>query len=72
MREMPQSELLEFVKWGVKPDDNGTLRWKIDPAVRNLPRKGSSARPLDMWVRDHGRVEAVVAELRTFLTRKPV
>src|SRR5205823_5328049 len=63
VREMPQSELLEFVKWGVKPDDNGTLRWKIDRAVRNLPRKGSSARPLDMWV-PYARITAPVLVIR--------
>src|ERR1700686_2896769 len=28
----PESELREFVRWAVKPTDNGRLAWKIDPA----------------------------------------
>jgi esterase len=63
MREIPQQELLEFVKWGVKPTENGTLRWKMDPAIRNLPRTGSSARPLDMWV-PYARITAPVLVVR--------
>jgi pimeloyl-ACP methyl ester carboxylesterase len=46
----PEPELLEFVRWAVKPAESGRLTWKIDPAVRNIPRTGSAARPLDMWV----------------------
>jgi pimeloyl-ACP methyl ester carboxylesterase len=46
----PESELREFVRWAVKPTDNGRLAWKIDPAVRNIPRTGTAARPMDMWV----------------------
>ena len=34
----------------MKPAENGRLTWKIDPAVRNIPRTGTAARPLDMWV----------------------
>lgn len=63
MQEMTERELLEFVKWAVKPTDNETLRWKIDPAVRNVPRTGSSARPLDMWV-PYARITAPVLVIR--------
>jgi pimeloyl-ACP methyl ester carboxylesterase len=63
MRQTPEQELLEFVKWAVKPAENGRLRWKIDPAVRNIPRTGSSARPLDMWV-PYARITAPVLVIR--------
>jgi pimeloyl-ACP methyl ester carboxylesterase len=63
MRQMLEHELLEFVKWTVKPAENGTLRWKIDPAVRNTPRSGSSARPLDMWV-PYARITAPILVVR--------
>ena len=46
----PEAELLEFVKWSVKPNAAGGLTWKIDPAVRNIPRTGAAARPIDLWV----------------------
>jgi pimeloyl-ACP methyl ester carboxylesterase len=62
MRHMPEQELLEFVKWAVRPAENGALRWKIDPAIRNVPR-GSSARPLDMWV-PYARIIAPVLVIR--------
>ncbi|MBV8773289.1 MAG: alpha/beta hydrolase [Deltaproteobacteria bacterium] len=63
MQAMTERELLDFVRWSVKPPDNGTLRWKIDPAVRNLPRSGSGARPLDMWV-PYARITAPVLVIR--------
>ena len=46
----PEVELIEFARWAVKPADDGRLTWKIDPAVRNIPRTGTAARPLDLWV----------------------
>jgi esterase len=63
MRQMPEQELLDFVKWAVKPAEGGTLRWKIDPAIRNAPRSGSSARPLDMWV-PYARITASILVIR--------
>jgi esterase len=63
MRQMPERELLDFVKWAVKPADNGVLRWKIDPAIRHVPRSGSAARPLDMWV-PYARITASILVLR--------
>jgi esterase len=63
MRQMPEQELLDFVKWAVKPTEKGMLRWKIDPAVRNVPRGGSSARPLDMWV-PYARITASMLVIR--------
>ena len=47
---MPESELLEYVHWTVKPNGHGHLIWKMDPGVRNIPRTGTAARPMDMWV----------------------
>jgi pimeloyl-ACP methyl ester carboxylesterase len=46
----PEPDLLDFVRWAVKPTNDGGLTWKIDPAVRNIPRTGAAARPMDMWV----------------------
>ena len=63
MRGMGEREIVEFVKWGVKPNNNGTLQWKMDPAVRNLRRTGSGARPLDMWV-PYARITAPVLVIR--------
>jgi pimeloyl-ACP methyl ester carboxylesterase len=63
MRQMPEPELLDFVKWAVKPAENGKLQWKIDPAVRNVPRSGSGARPLDMWV-PYARITASILVMR--------
>ncbi len=63
MRQMPQQALLDFVKWAVKPAPNGGLRWKMDPAIRNVPRTGSAARPLDMWV-PYARITARILVVR--------
>ena len=63
MRQMAQPDLLEFVKWAVKPGDTGTLRWKIDPAIRNVPRSGSEARSLDMWL-PYTRITASILVIR--------
>ncbi|MBV8356834.1 MAG: alpha/beta hydrolase [Deltaproteobacteria bacterium] len=63
MRQMPEQELLDFVKWAVKPAENGAFRWKIDPAIRNVPRSGSAARPLDMWV-PYARITASILVIR--------
>jgi esterase len=63
MRQMPEQALLDFVKWAVKPADQGMLRWKIDPAIRNVPRTGSGARPLDMWV-PFARITASILVIR--------
>jgi esterase len=63
MQRIPEQELLGFVKWAVSPAESGGFRWKIDPAIRNLPRSGSSARPLDMWV-PYARITAPVLVIR--------
>jgi pimeloyl-ACP methyl ester carboxylesterase len=59
----PDPELREFVRWAVKPAANGRLTWKIDPAVRNIPRTGTAARPLDMWV-PYARITARTLVIR--------
>lgn len=63
LRETPEAALIEFVKWAVKPGPNGRLVWKMDPAVRNIPRTGSAARPLDMWV-PFARITAPILVVR--------
>jgi len=62
MEQVPEQDLLDFVKWAVMPTDSGAFRWKIDPAIRNTPR-GSSARPLDMWV-PYARITASILLIR--------
>lgn len=59
----PEAELIEFVKWAVKPTPEGRLTWKIDPAVRNVPRTGAAARPIDMWV-PFARIQARMLVIR--------
>jgi pimeloyl-ACP methyl ester carboxylesterase len=63
MQMMAVAELLEFVKWAVQPTANGRLTWKMDPAIRNQPRTGSAARPLDMWL-PYARITAPILVLR--------
>ncbi|HSR58340.1 MAG TPA: alpha/beta hydrolase [Candidatus Binataceae bacterium] len=50
MRNLPEQQLLDQVRWSVKPAPNGKLTWKMDPQVRKPIRGGAAARPLDMWV----------------------
>ncbi len=61
MRSIPEPELLEQVRWSVKPADNGKLTWKMDPQIRKPMR--TAARPLDMWV-PFARIEAPVLVIR--------
>jgi len=63
LRDAPEGDLLEFVQWAVKPAPAGGLVWKIDPAVRNIPRTGSAARPIDMWV-PYARISAPLLVVR--------
>jgi pimeloyl-ACP methyl ester carboxylesterase len=63
LRETPQNELLEFVKWSVRPAAGGGYEWKLDPAVRNIPRSGTAARLMDMWV-PYARISAPVLAVR--------
>src|SRR4029077_5902628 len=46
---LSHGELTEWVRWSVKPTEDGGLTWKMDPAVRRPPRGGSAARPIDRW-----------------------
>jgi pimeloyl-ACP methyl ester carboxylesterase len=59
----PENELLEFVKWAVKRTPGGRLTWKLDPAIRNVPRTGAAARPIDMWV-PFARIQARILVIR--------
>jgi len=59
----PEAELLDFVRWAVKPAVDGRLTWKIDPAVRNIPRTGVAARPMDLWV-PYARITARMLVVR--------
>jgi pimeloyl-ACP methyl ester carboxylesterase len=62
LRQVPERELTEFVKWSVKPGADGRLVWKMDPSIRSVPR-GSAARPIDMWV-PYARITAPVLVVR--------
>lgn len=63
LSDTPEAELREFVRWAVKPGAEGRLVWKIDPAVRNIPRTGTAARPIDMWV-PYARITAPLLVVR--------
>ena len=61
MRNIPEPELIEQVKWSVKPAASGKLTWKMDPQIRKPMR--TAARPLDLWV-PFARIEAPVLVIR--------
>ena len=61
MANIPEPQLVEQVKWSVKPTDNGKLTWKMDPQIRRPTR--TAARPLDLWV-PCARIEAPVLVIR--------
>ncbi len=60
--KLPEAELLDFVKWAVKPAGGGGLTWKMDPAIRQ-PMRGPSARPFDLWT-PYARFKAPVLVVR--------
>jgi pimeloyl-ACP methyl ester carboxylesterase len=43
-----EDDLIEMVKWSVKPAPGSGLTWKMDPAVRRPMRSGTQQR-LDLW-----------------------
>lgn len=47
---MREDDLIEMVKWSVKPAPEGGLTWKMDPAVRRPMRGGGSQQRFDLWV----------------------
>jgi pimeloyl-ACP methyl ester carboxylesterase len=61
MSNTPEADLVEQVKWTVKPAGNGKLAWKMDPQIRKPIR--TAARPLDMWV-PFARIEAPTLVIR--------
>ncbi|HLI80012.1 MAG TPA: alpha/beta hydrolase [Candidatus Binataceae bacterium] len=61
MRSIPDAQLIEQVKWSVKPADDGKLTWKMDPQIRKPMRTAS--RPMDMWV-PFARIEVPVLVIR--------
>jgi len=63
LQQMSVDALLDHVKWAVKPAPGGRLTWKMDPAIRNVPRTGSEARPMDLWVQ-YARISAPVLAIR--------
>ncbi len=60
---LSDAELTEWVRWSVKPAEDGGLAWKMDPAVRRPPRGGSAARPIDLWL-PYNRVMAPILIVR--------
>jgi pimeloyl-ACP methyl ester carboxylesterase len=60
---IPDEQVLEWVRWSVKPAEGGRLRWKMDPAIRRPPRGGSAARQIDLWT-PYARIQAPVLIVR--------
>ncbi|MGH7948387.1 MAG: alpha/beta fold hydrolase [Candidatus Binataceae bacterium] len=60
--KLAPEQLIEFVKWAVKPGGDGRLVWKMDPAIRR-PMRGPSARPFDLWIH-YARFKAPVLVVR--------
>jgi esterase len=50
MAKVPDQILAEQVKWSVKQDGDGSLKWKIDPNIRRPLRGATAANRLDLWV----------------------
>jgi pimeloyl-ACP methyl ester carboxylesterase len=63
LAQVPEQDLIDFVKWSVRPEPDGRLVWKLDPAIRNIPRTGTAARAMDLWV-PYARIAAPVLVLR--------
>jgi pimeloyl-ACP methyl ester carboxylesterase len=63
LRNLPEQQLLDQVKWTVKPAPEGKLTWKMDPQIRKPIRGSAATRPLDMWV-PFARIEAPVMVVR--------
>jgi len=61
--KLSEADLIEWVRWSVKPAEDGGLTWKMDPAVRRPPRGGSAARPIDLWL-PYNRVIAPILIVR--------
>jgi len=63
MRKIPEAQLIEQVKWAMKPAANGKLTWKMDPQIRKPVRGATAARQPDMWV-PFARIEAPILVVR--------
>lgn len=63
LRQIPEPALVEFVRWSVRPGADGRLVWKLDPAVRNIPRSGTAARAMDLWM-PYARITAPILVVR--------
>jgi pimeloyl-ACP methyl ester carboxylesterase len=50
MAKVADQIVAEQVKWAVKPDGDGSLKWKIDPNIRRPLRGATAANRLDLWV----------------------
>ncbi|HKN01924.1 MAG TPA: alpha/beta hydrolase [Candidatus Binataceae bacterium] len=50
MAKLPEAALREWVKWTVKPGPEGSLVWKMDPAIRRPTRGGQAQQRFDFWV----------------------
>jgi pimeloyl-ACP methyl ester carboxylesterase len=63
LRQVREQELIDFVKWSVRSAPDGRLVWKLDPAIRNIPRTGTAARAMDLWV-PYARIAVPVLVVR--------
>jgi len=50
LAKLPDDIVAEHVKWSVKSDGDGGLKWKIDPNIRRPLRGATAANRLDLWV----------------------
>jgi pimeloyl-ACP methyl ester carboxylesterase len=63
LKEVAEAALLEFARWSVQPGPDGRLLWKLDPAIRNIPRSGTAARAIDLWV-PYARIHVPILVVR--------
>ncbi|MGO9267352.1 MAG: alpha/beta fold hydrolase [Candidatus Binataceae bacterium] len=63
LKHIPEPALVEFVRWSVRPGPENRLVWKLDPAVRNIPRSGTAARAMDLWM-PYARIAAPILVVR--------
>jgi esterase len=63
LESAPEDELLDFIQWAVRPAEGGGLVWKLDPAIRIIPRSGTAARTMDLWM-PYARIATPVLVLR--------
>ncbi|MGD0075065.1 MAG: alpha/beta hydrolase [Candidatus Binataceae bacterium] len=61
----PEQDVIEWVKWSIKPTDHGTLTWKMDPGVRRALREALNVPPpqIDTW-KPYAAIKAPILVVR--------